>query len=216
MWNYFHDGRKRHVISMGRRSAHSPEELRQLILDASKTIVEQNGISGLSAREIARIIGYSPGTLYNIFENLDDVLLSMQIQLLGRSVDHLHSVELGSDSEENVEALIQAYIDFALSNRHMWNVLFAHTLPATFTIPVSFTDHLNSLSDILRRALKPIDPNATDSELDLTAHSLFAAVHGMTAIAASGKSAILTPLTARSYAKQLSSTFLRGMRSRPA
>jgi hypothetical protein len=51
---------------MGRRSVHSPEELRQLILDASQTIVERNGITGLSAREIARMIGYSPGTLYNI------------------------------------------------------------------------------------------------------------------------------------------------------
>ncbi len=55
---------------MGRRAVHSPEELRQLILDASRTIVETNGISGLSAREIARVIGYSPGTLYNIFETL--------------------------------------------------------------------------------------------------------------------------------------------------
>ena len=66
---------------MGRRSVHSPEELRQLILDASQTIVERNGITGLSAREIARMIGYSPGTLYNIFENLDDVLLTLQVQL---------------------------------------------------------------------------------------------------------------------------------------
>ena len=36
---------------MGRRSVHSPEELRQLILDASQTIVERIGHSGAEVLE---------------------------------------------------------------------------------------------------------------------------------------------------------------------
>ena len=107
---------------MGRRSVHSPEELRQLILDASQTIVERSGITGLSAREIARMIGYSPGTLYNIFENLDDILLTLQVQLQNRTVEHLKRVPFGPDGEKNIEALAQAYVDFALANRRMWNL----------------------------------------------------------------------------------------------
>ncbi len=45
---------------MGRRSIHTPEELRELIIDATTAIVEQQGLEGLSAREIAKRIGYSP------------------------------------------------------------------------------------------------------------------------------------------------------------
>ena len=100
---------------MGRRSVHSPEELRQLILDASQTIVERNGITGLSAREIARMIGYSPGTLYNIFENLDDVLLTLQVQLMGRTVEHLKRVPHRTGRRKEHRSLAQAYVDFALS-----------------------------------------------------------------------------------------------------
>ena len=60
---------------MGRRSQHSPEVLREMILDAAEAIVAEGGLTLLSAREIAKRIEYSPGTLYNIFQNLDDVVV---------------------------------------------------------------------------------------------------------------------------------------------
>jgi len=43
---------------MGRRALHSPEELKQMILSSSRNILEKDGISGLSARAIAKQIGY--------------------------------------------------------------------------------------------------------------------------------------------------------------
>jgi len=199
---------------MGRRSVHSPEELRQLILDASRTIVERNGIAGLSAREIARMIGYSPGTLYNIFENLDDVLLTLQVQLLGRTVDHLKQVPLGPDGEKNVDALTHAYIDFALANRRMWNLLFAHSIPSSSTVPAPFHEHLNSLAEVVRTALTPVVPEASFKQLDTSARALFAGVHGIASIAASEKGAHLTPETAQTYANELTSNFVRGLRCR--
>lgn len=201
---------------MGRRSVHSPEELRQLILDASQTIVERNGITGLSAREIARMIGYSPGTLYNIFENLDDVLLTLQVQLMGRTVEHLKRVPLGQDGEKNIEALSNAYVDFALVNRRMWNLFLAHNLPAGKTVPAPFHDYTNSLVEIVKGALAQVAPNLSTEDLDTTARSFLAGLNGITAVAATEKGVYLTPATAQTYAKNLTSTFLKGLRCRSA
>ena len=52
-----------------------------MILDAAKSIVEEGGATELSAREIARRIGYAAGTLYNVFDNLDDILLRVEAEL---------------------------------------------------------------------------------------------------------------------------------------
>ena len=38
---------------MGRRSTHTPQQLRELILDAAQDIIQAQGLAGLSAREIA-------------------------------------------------------------------------------------------------------------------------------------------------------------------
>jgi len=54
-------------MAMGRRSTHTPQQLRELILDAAQDIIQVQGLAGLSAREIARRIEYSPGTIYNMF-----------------------------------------------------------------------------------------------------------------------------------------------------
>lgn len=201
---------------MGRRSVHSPEELRQLILDASQTIVERNGITGLSAREIARMIGYSPGTLYNIFENLDDVLMTLQVQLMGRTVEHLKRVPLDSDGEKNIADLAHAYVDFALVNRRMWNLFLAHSLPPGVSVPPLFHDYTNSLVDIVRTALTPIAPNAPRESLDASARALWAGLNGITAVAATEKGVYLTPATAQAYAKELTSNYIRGLRCRSA
>ena len=149
---------------MGRRSVHSPEELRQLILDASQTIIERNGITGLSAREIARIIGYSPGTLYNIFENLDDVLLTLQVQLLGQTVERLKQVPFTDDGEKNIAALAHAYVDFALANRRMWNLFVSHNLPSGSKMPPLYIEHINTLIGIVKTALAPLAPTASLEE----------------------------------------------------
>ena len=41
---------------MGRRSSHTPQQLKDLILEAAYDIIETQGLAGLSAREIARRI----------------------------------------------------------------------------------------------------------------------------------------------------------------
>jgi len=47
---------------MGRRSIHTPDELRELIIEATTAIVEQDGPKGLSARAIATTLRDAPGT----------------------------------------------------------------------------------------------------------------------------------------------------------
>ena len=53
---------------MGRRSDHSRDELLGLALDVAEKVVAQEGIGALTARRISKEIGYSVGTIYNLFE----------------------------------------------------------------------------------------------------------------------------------------------------
>lgn len=199
---------------MGRRSVHSPDELRQLILDASQSIIERNGIAGLSAREIARLIGYSPGTIYNTFENLDDVLIHVQIGMLRRVVETLARVPQNADACSNFEALIDAYVRFALDNRRLWNLLFAHTLPAGVAAPKPLHDQVNNVSQIVIDALAPIVPTLDAEKLGIAARTLWAGIHGITAIAVTEKGPHMTTSTAQLFAKELAVTFITGLKAR--
>ena len=63
------------ATGMGRRSAPSRDDLRAMILEAARAILATDGLRGLTARRVAKAIGYSPGTLYNFFTNIDELIL---------------------------------------------------------------------------------------------------------------------------------------------
>ncbi len=198
---------------MGRRSVHTPEELRQLILDAARSVVERDGLVGLSAREIARLIGYSAGTLYNIFENLDDVLLTLQVQMLGELVERLKAEPHDANPHKRVEALARCYVSFALENRRLWNLLFAHPLPAGVAVPPAFHDYVNSVAAVIADALLPLMPAASAADADTASRTLWAGVHGITAIAVTEKAPTMTSATAQAYVAALTKTFIKGLKA---
>jgi AcrR family transcriptional regulator len=205
---------------MARRSTHSPEELRHSILVAAKGIIEREGLVGLSAREIARSIGYSPGTLYNIFENLDDILLTLQTQLVGDLVEVMNSVveRAGAtlDPPKTIDALARVYLEYALENRRMWNLLFTHYLPDGMSAPQALHDNINAVGSIVANLLAPLLPGATRQELEIAARALWAGVHGITAIAVTDKGPTMTSATAHVFVKQLTSTYTRGLLPAPS
>jgi AcrR family transcriptional regulator len=199
---------------MGRRSSHSPEELRELILRATEDLVERNGLVGLSAREIARSIGYSAGTLYNCFAHLDDLILHVEARVLDRLDRELAAVERNNTPEEHVHRLALKYLAFTLQQPKLWNLLFEHHLPATTPVPAWYQDKLDALLGRVEAALRPMGTKTSEAELQRAARVLWAGVHGITSLATAEKLANVTHDTAQRLVDDLVTNYLAGMRAR--
>jgi len=196
---------------MGRRSVHTAEELRELVLEASTELIEANGLAGLSAREIARRISYSPGTLYNIFENLDDLVLTIEGRLLDRLAVALSDVTLGSDAAHNVHQLAQAYLRFTRENPKLWNLLFEHQLAPGHEVPPWYQQKLEGLLVAIENAMGPLVREDDPQALRRAAQVLWAGVHGITSLATAEKLAIITPDAASALVDDLVSSYLKGL-----
>jgi AcrR family transcriptional regulator len=197
---------------MGRRSIHTPEQLRQLILDAAAAIIEANGLAGLSAREIARRIGYSPGTIYNMFENLDDVVLNVEGRVLD-SLDERLSAELakGGDQKTLVMRLAQAYLSFTSERPKLWNLLFEHYMPGGTDTPPWYQEKLERLMSRVESAVAPIYPPDAVLERQRAARVLWASVHGITSLSTANKLANVTTEAAALLVADLINNYLAGV-----
>ena len=115
---------------MARRSDHSRDEIREMALSAAERIIVEHGHDGLTARKVAIEIGYTVGTLYLVFDNLDDLI----IHINGRTLDRLNQ-RMADGKTQNlapVDRLIrlgQIYIHFAYRDPHRWSLIFEHPLP---------------------------------------------------------------------------------------
>ena len=198
---------------MGRRSIHTPEQLRQLILDAAAAIIEANGLAGLSAREIARRIGYALGTIYNMFENLDDVVLNVEGRVLD-ALDERLSAELakGGDQTTLVMRLAQAYLSFTSERPKLWNLLFEHYMPGGSDTPPWYQEKLERLMSRVEAAVAPIYPPDAVLERQRAARVLWASVHGITSLSTANKLANVTTEAAALLVSDLINNYLAGVK----
>lgn len=196
---------------MGRRSVHTADELRELILDASTELIEANGLAGLSAREIARRIGYSPGTLYNVFENLDDLILTIEGRLLDRLDLALGEVPVSGNAAQSVQRLAQAYLQFTHKNPRLWNLLFEHHLPPGRDVPPWYQTKLEGLLARVEDALAPLLNDVDPQSRRRAARVLWAGVHGITSLATTDKLSIVSSEAAPALVDDLVATYLKGL-----
>jgi AcrR family transcriptional regulator len=196
---------------MGRRSSHTSDELRHLILGAAEDLIAEGGLSNLSAREIAKRIGYSPGTIYNVFENLDDVILHVEARLLDALDERLDAIPESNDPKEYVRNLAMAYLRFTHEHPRRWNLLFEHHLPPGTPMPAWYQDKLDLLMSRVEHALKPIVPDGDAAALQRAARVLWAGVHGITSLSTADKLSSVTAESALPLIEDLVAVFLSGL-----
>lgn len=199
---------------MGRRSEHTPEGLRLLIIEASEGIVATHGLAGLSAREIARAVGYSPGTIYNMFENLDDLILQIEARMLDDLAARLTELPTNKPAVDCVLELAHTYLKFTTERPRLWNLLFEHHLPQNALVPGWYQDKLDALMYLVEQCLQPLVGSTDPTAAAKAARVLWAGVHGITSLATAEKLGSVTSDTAGALLDDLVRNYLFGLERR--
>lgn len=188
---------------MGRRALHTAEELKQMILRSSREILERHGIGGLSARAIAKEIGYSPGTLYNVFKNLDDLVVTIERSLLQECLAALRALPRLSNPEHHLGELTDCYIAFALKNRRLWNVLFQHNAQEDMLRLSGVDGALREIRQEFSAAILSLVSGGPASKAEDLAGAIWFCVHGISALAVSEKESDLKPDVAARHVRTM-------------
>jgi AcrR family transcriptional regulator len=196
---------------MGRRSEHTPDVLREMIIVACEAIIARDGLAGLSAREIARVVGYSPGTIYNVFDNLDDLILQVEARMLDDLDRHLESLPESGTAQVGVLNLARAYLDFTTQRPRLWNLLFEHHLPQNMPVPAWYQGKLDQLLSRVEMALKPLIGDNDPAAAKRSARVLWAGVHGIASLSTTDKLAVVTSDDARALLDDLVRNYLVGL-----
>jgi len=196
---------------MARRSDHSREELYELAMQAARRIVEVDGFRGLTARNVADAIGYSPGTLYNVFENLDDMI----VHLNGRTLDELHAAlafaSLKGDPTSDIRLLLDVYLGYLEKHPHLWKMLFEFSLPDGRELPDWYELKVSKVLGLVEKALAPLFTADEVQEKRNAASVLWAGLHGICSLSDTGKLQVVTTQSVPDMAESLTTNFIAGL-----
>jgi len=167
---------------MARRSDHTREELHGMILDAAREIVDRQGLARLTTRRVADAIGYSSGTLYNLFKDLDDIVVHLNARTLDALFDEFAAVPRSDDVEATLGAFADRYIDFVAERPRLWGLLFQN-LPNQSPRPQWYYARMDRLFDLVHEALDPVFEPGEEREKHDAARVLWSGLHGMCSLA---------------------------------
>lgn len=165
---------------MGRRNEHTREELREIALQAAEHLVAERGLAALSTRKVVGRIGYTVGSLYMVFRNLDDLIAQMNERTLESLQDCLTaSVVDRPPPAAAIRALAQAYIRFALTQSNRWLAIYQHRMPQDQPMPESFTDKVARMFELVQQQLALLCPDRPAADTALAARALWSSIHGI-------------------------------------
>lgn len=135
------------------------------------------GFARFSAREVAKRIGYSIGTIYNVFGSYDGLILAINGRTLELWRDYL-GAKLEEATGDRLRLAIDAYFEFAIVHRHAWAALYDFRLPDDLTPPEDYQRKLTAIIEIVVREVAAALPAERAGEAEPLARSLLATVHG--------------------------------------
>jgi AcrR family transcriptional regulator len=160
------------------------EKLRCELILAAERSIGAKGMAGLKTRELARDIGCANGAVYNLVEDMDELILLVGSRTLERLDASLTAAESDGPASagETLARIAVAYCDFAADNLELWRALFEHRMAPGKPIPEWAIEQQMELFRHIYRPLATLFPQRSAAELSVTARSLFSAVHGMVAL----------------------------------
>ena len=160
------------------------DRLREEILALAGRLLETKGLDALQARRIAKAADCSVGTIYNIFGDIDGLILaanSRTLAAMGRALVAALDEARQLPVRDRLMALAIAYMHFALENQSQWEAVFKHRRPPGAEIPPAYLEDQARLLALIEGVIGEIVP-ITEARAK-TARALFGAVHGIVALA---------------------------------
>ena len=189
------------------------ENVRQAILDATRELFAKDGLAGVSMRNVADRIGYTPRTIYLHFSDKDDLLSELIEEDVGRLADRLEAAAAReTDPDRRVNAVAFEYVRFGVENPHAYEAIFLRRRHPFSREAAKLKRHVQGqrMLDVFSSVVQESESVAQGVDFHVVSQSLRCALHGVTSLLVLGRTlpgvkweAVVTHLVAGVVGKAL-------------
>lgn len=158
------------------------ERKRSYFIEATKSLIEENGVEGLTVKKIAQRAGYATGTLYNYFDNLNVLLFNCILDYFEELYNELSNIQVVNDDYQNyLLTLMAVYTDYFTQKPEIYYLIYLKNLGPIEAVNDGKTFR-PKISSLLKNALidyyKSNDVSITKKELEIIGSLITNSLHG--------------------------------------
>ncbi len=174
-------------MGIAERRYRQKEEVRTLILETAWKIILEDGVNAFSIRKVADAVEYSVPVIYTHFESKDVIMM----EFVGKGyVLLVEKLEQARDRHRlptaQLEAMAQAYWDFAFANPEYYQLMFGLGIPSCET--ARKVKEIGAFGDLVISVIRKVILGSKNPEADcfLKYHTYWSILHGIISIRMNG------------------------------
>jgi len=161
-------------------------DTRQSILAAARELFLLKGFEATTIRNIAEKIEYSPSAIYQHFKDKNEIFYTIHSEAFAELVRYLNASEIHKNPMDQLIALGQIYIQFALENPELYDLMFIMEAPIDFLNYLEDTNWIEGktafdyLKSIIANCIK--QGLIIETDLESLSYLVWSTVHGLVTI----------------------------------
>lgn len=176
---------------MAGKVAERRKALREDLMNIAEATIARDGLSSLRARDLATQAGCALGAIYNVFDNMNNLVLAVNARTfhaLGAQVA-ASLTDAPQDPTSQLIVMGKAYHSFAANHHKLWRALFDLERSKGEDAPDWYLAEMGHLFTYIHGPLARLNPSLAPDELMLLTKALFSSVHGIVLLGLDGASA---------------------------
>ena len=175
------------------------DKTKEKLIEITLELMDSGGLDSVQARQLAKRADVSVGTVYNLFGNVDCLILAACSRIfddLGQVADEANqrigaeraamSAEGGTSPAKQVKhslmGLADAYVAFVAEHEKRWTALLAFNRSHASVLNEAYLKRLDGLIAVIGNAFSPNTFGGDQTRRMLAGRALWSSVHGIVTI----------------------------------
>lgn len=188
------------------------DNIQENLIQTGRTIVQEKGVEFLTARKLSEASGYSVGTIYNQFGNMDNFILIQNYLTL----DALYKkfLEIKTDMPyERLNLYIESFAAFVSENRNFWFMVYKfHLNQSERSFSITYLKRISKMIMLIDRAFKELYPKLKNTKRQVSVQVLWVSLFALSSLLTTDSMQTYSKLNQAKICAFLLNTYLTGIK----
>jgi AcrR family transcriptional regulator len=157
------------------------QRVRSYFVQAAKKIILDEGVENVSVRKVADLAGYTYSTIYNYFNNLNELLQDVKTDMIHDLIEHMKKTQPQKVfNTDDIKKQNRLYVEYFIQNPNVFSFFYSYRLHPVQKDPAEIPDfsvqYMETYHVFVERGI------IKESEVMILAKTLIYSIQGLLAL----------------------------------
>lgn len=188
------------------------DNIQENLIQTGRQIIEEKGIEFLTARKLSEASGYSVGTIYNQFTNMDNFILIQNYLTLDALHKRLSEVNI-EPAYERLNAYVSVFTEFVMENTNFWFMVYKfHLNQSERSFSTTYLRRISKMIMLINQTFKELYPDLNNLKRNVSAQVLWISLFALSSLLTTNSIKTYSKINQTKISSFLLNTYLTGIK----